>query len=156
MNKSASRGATWLIVADGEHARAVTPTVARGQFVTVLSFDSVTAHMASHDLGTERQGRVHESASTTRHSIVPRQDPHIAAKHNFMIEVASQVASHVDEFDRLVLVAPSHALHDLREALGDTSRAKMVGTLAKDLTKTPDHDLMSHLSEWWHPPIGAA
>ncbi len=53
-----------------------------------------------------------------------------------MIEVASQVASHVDEFDRLVLVAPSHALHDLREALGDTSRAKMVGTLAMDLTNT--------------------
>jgi protein required for attachment to host cells len=156
MTESASAGTTWLIVADGEHARAVTPTVAQGQFGTVLSFDSVTAHMASRDLGTERLGRVHESASTTRHSIVPRQDPHTAAKHDFMREVASQVAFHVDKFDRLVLVAPDHALHDLRDALGESPRAKIVGTLAKDLTKVPDHDLMPHLSEWWHLPIGAA
>jgi protein required for attachment to host cells len=156
MKERPSTGTTWLIVADGEHARAVTPAAPQGQFRTVLSFDSVTAHLASHDLGTERLGRVHESASTTRHSIVPRQDLHTAAKHDFMLEVASQIALHVDEFDRLVLVAPDHALHDLRAALGETPRAKIVGTLAKDLTKVPDHGLMPHLSEWWHMPVDAA
>nr|WP_294560145.1 host attachment protein [uncultured Rhodopila sp.] len=145
-----------MIVADGEHARAVTPSVSQGQFRTVFRFDSVTAHKASRDLGTERLGRVHESASTTRHSITPRLDPHTAAKHDFMREVAKQVAVHVDEFDRLVLVAPDHALHDLLEALGELSIAKIAGTLAKDLTKTADHDLMSHLSEWWHLPAAAA
>jgi len=156
MKGSISGGTTWLIVADGEHCRTVTPTAVQGQFETVLSIDSLTAHLPSRELGTERPGRVRESASTTRHSITPRQDPHTAAKHDFMVEVANQVAVHVGEFDRLVLVAPDHALHDLREALGKIPSAKIVGTLAKDLTKTPDHDLMSHLSEWWHPPADAA
>jgi protein required for attachment to host cells len=69
--------------------------------------------------------------------------------------VAKQVGGHIDDFDRLVLVAPGHVLHDLRQALDQTASAKIVGSLAKDLTKTPDHDLMSHLAEWWQPPPDA-
>jgi len=52
----------------------------------------------------------------------------------------------------LVLVAPGHAMHDLRDGLSVTVTDKVTGSLVKDLTKTPDHDLTSHLAEWWRKP----
>ena len=144
----------WVVIADGEHARVVIPTAPHGQFATTFSFDSITAHLLSRDLGSERPGRVNERGSTTRHAIEPRQDPHKAAKRNFVLEVAKQINGHAEagEFDQLVLVAPGHALHDLREALSATAIGKVSGSLVKDLTKTPDHDLPSHLAEWWRRP----
>ena len=144
----------WVVIADGEHARVVVPKAVLHQFVTHIAFDSVNAHKLSHDLGSERLGRVHESASTTRHAIAVQTDPHLLAKHRFILEVAAQIDHHAnaDAFDQLVLVAPAHALHDLRAALGKTATAKMVGTETHDLVKVPDHDLMSHLAKWWIAP----
>lgn len=151
----------WVIIADGEHARVVAP--AAGQhFTTTLALDSASAHKMSRDLGTDRPGRSVESggpgAGVTRHAIAPRQDPHKAAKHDFIVEVAEQLNRHAaaGDFDHLVLVAPGHALHDLREALSAPARALVTGTLVKDLTKTPDHDLASHLAEYWHKPHTSA
>ena len=141
-------------MADGEHARVVSPVVAHQQFATQIAFDSTTAHLRAHDLGTDRPGRTFESTGTLRHAITPRQDPHQAAKHDFVVQVAHQVNAQAETnvFDRLVLVAPGRALHDLREALTPHARGKMVGTLEKDLTKVPDHELTGHLAEWWLPP----
>ncbi len=148
----------WVLIADGEHARVVTPTTAAGQFVTVVTFDSESAHLQSSDMGSERPGRVHESASTTRHAITPRSDPHANAKHHFTGEVAKHIDEHAGrhEFARLVLVAPPHALHDLRAAIGKTAEAMVVGSLNKDLVKLSDHDLIPHLAEWWRAPEAAA
>jgi protein required for attachment to host cells len=136
----------WIAVADGEHARVVVPTVPNGQFRTAVEFDSTNAHLLSQDLGHERPGRE------------PRQDPHEAAKHDFLRFVAQELDRRcaAGAFEQLVIVAPAYALHDLREALGGRASAMIIGTLGKDLTKTPDHDLISHLAEWWRKPTGAA
>jgi protein required for attachment to host cells len=136
----------WIAVADGEHARVVVPTVPQGQFRTAVAFDSTNARLLSQDLGDERPGRE------------PRQDPHDVAKHDFIRFVARELARHCADgaFEQLVIVAPAHALHDLRDALGGRASAMIIGTLGKDLTKTPDHDLMLHLAEWWRKPTGAA
>ena len=143
----------WVVLADGEHARVVSPSPEHLQFATRNAFDSITAHRPSHDLGTDRPGRSFESGGTLRHAITPKQDPHEAAKHDFLMQVAHEVNEQAaGGFDRLVLVAPAHALHDLREAMGAQAAGKMVGTLAKDLTKVPDHELSGHLAEWWLPP----
>ena len=141
----------WLVVADGEHARVVVPSQAEGQFRTERTYDSATAHMKSADLGTDRPGRVHESASPTRHGVSPRHDLHAEAKRGFAAFVAEQVSAAEHDFDRLVLVAPGHALHDLRDALDARTAAKVTGALEKDLVKIPDHELSAHLAEWWTP-----
>lgn len=43
--------------------------------------------------------------------------------------------------ERLVIVAPAHTLAVLTEHLSPIARAKLAGSLDKDLTKTPDHEL---------------
>ena len=135
----------WVVIADGEHARVVVPTATPHHFTTHLVYDSVDAHKQSSDLGGERAGR---------HAAAPRSDPHLLAKHRFVVEVAEQINQHANGhvFDQLVLVAPAHALHDLRAALSKTATAKVVGSETHDLVKIPDHALPSHLAKWWLAP----
>jgi protein required for attachment to host cells len=143
----------WVVIADGEHARVVTPTAAK-QFATTLALDSAMAHKRSVDLGSDRPGRAQESATTTRHAIQPRYDPHALAEQAFVREVAHQLDEHAasSDFDRLVLVAPARALNDLRAAMGAEAQARLAGTLAKDLVNVPDHALYAHLDRWWEAP----
>ena len=83
----------------------------------------------------------------------PRSDPHDRAKIKFADLVAEQIcaASKADEFHELVLVAPAHVLAELQDKLDSTTRAKLTGTLAKDLVHVPNHDLWPHLKEWVRP-----
>ena len=93
-------------------------------------------------------GRAFESSGGARHAFEPRLDPHLAAKRDFLVWLADWVDQNAgnDAFDRLALIAPTRALADLREALGPAARSRLVGVLAKDLVKVPDHDIPSHLT----------
>lgn len=144
---------TWILLADGEHARVVVPTEHR-HFRTITSLDSATAHQRSADLGTDRPGRSFESANPTRHAIEPKTDPHRAAKEEFAHYLAERMneAAAEGQYDRLVLVAPAHALHDLRAALDGLAASRLDGTLGKDIVKVPDGELASHLEAFWTPP----
>jgi protein required for attachment to host cells len=143
----------WIVVADGEHARIVTPRE-DGVLQTHQRIDSTSAHLRSSDLGADRPGRVHESASVARHGVEPRTDPHAAAKERFARDLGRWLlnASREGEFDELLLVAPSHILADLREGLDKPAADKLRGVLAKDLTGVPDHELQPHLGQWVRPP----
>jgi hypothetical protein len=46
---------------------------------------------------------------------------------------------------KLVLVAPAHTLNVIRDGLDSTAAAWVVGTLAKDVVKSPDHELWPDL-----------
>lgn len=139
----------WIVIADGEHARFVTPAPRRA-FHTQRVFESPSAHKKSSDLGTDRPTRSMDSATATRHAITPKHDLHEMEKQKFAHQVAHEInrASAQGGFDHLVLVAPAHALIEIRDELDTTTAAKLVGTLQKDLTKVPDHKLASHLDEW--------
>jgi protein required for attachment to host cells len=126
------------------------------QFATTLALDSVAAHKRSGDLVSDRPGRGQESATTTRHAIEPRHDPHELAEQAFVRDVARQLDEHGagGDYDRLVLVAPTRALNNLRSAISADTRARVAGTLAKDLVNVPDHALYPHLEKWWEAAHG--
>ncbi|HXQ46197.1 MAG TPA: host attachment protein, partial [Caulobacteraceae bacterium] len=111
-------------------------------------FVSTHVHERSRDLGAERPGRSHESAGSVRHGLQPREDLHRTEKRTFVDEVAAALndASARDEFDRLILVAPAHALGELRQALDAPTRRKIAGELQKDLTHVPEADLAEHFT----------
>jgi protein required for attachment to host cells len=152
----ANRGLCFLI-ADGEHARFVEADV-NHVLRTVRSFDSTSAHLASHDIGSDRPGRSFESATPGSHGLAPRHDPHKLEEAKFAHFVADAAASAAGEsaFDRLVLVAPAHCLHAIEDALDAHTAAMVTGRLAKDLVKTPDHELSPHLREWIAAPLRAS
>ncbi len=127
----------WVLVADGERARVVTPAPVEGRFVTVLPLG-----IAEHP----------------HHAPVPRSEPHHGDKHQFGIEIARNLNFEAERnaYDRLVLVAPGHVLHAVRDALGKSAADRLVGTMSKDFTKLNDHDLSPHLAEWWLAPAEPA
>jgi protein required for attachment to host cells len=139
----------WIAVADGEHARFVQPD-GNNALHTVRAMDSISAHLRSRDLGSDRPGRSFESASPAHHAVGQRHDLHVMEKEKFARLVADELnaAAARDDFDDLLIVAPPRALRELREALGSVASAKLVGTLEKDLTKTPDHELWPHVRDW--------
>jgi protein required for attachment to host cells len=143
----------WYVVADGGRARILQKRDRQGNrqeaFDTRQEFVSANLHRQTHDLGTDRPGRVRESATSAHHAAQPREDLHHADKQSFVHEVAAVLneAGQRDEFDGLILVAPAHALSELREALDEATLRKITGELQKDLTNVPNGDLATHLSD---------
>jgi protein required for attachment to host cells len=141
-----------FVIADGGHARFVRPAPDNALH-TVEAVDSATLHKHDHDLVSDRPGRSFESGAPARHAYTPRTDPHERAKDQFTHAVARMVNANsaADQFNELVVVAPAHVLSELTDALDPAAKAKLLGTLAKDLVKTPDHELWPHLKEWVRP-----
>ncbi len=146
-----------FVIADGGHARFVYVGAAQALH-TRSALDSSHAHDRSHDLGTDRPGRSFESGSVSRHAIEPRNDPHEMDKQRFARLVAHTVQEEAarESFSTWVLVAPAHTLAVIKAELDGPTAAKLVGTLAKDLTKVPDDSLYEHVKEWVRPPHRAA
>lgn len=138
-----------IAIADGEHARFVEPD-SDNVLRTIGSIDSASAHLRSSDLGSAGPGRTFESGASARHGVGEREDLHSLAKESFVRMIGQELnaASRRGEFDELLLAAPPRALRELREALDDATEKKLVGTLEKDLVKTPDHELWPHVREW--------
>lgn len=143
------RRRTWYVITDGGRARILQKRDARDAFDTHREFVSPDIHRHTHELGMERPGRTHESASSTRHALQPRQDLHRADKRKFVDDVARALneAGTRDEFDRLILVAPAHALRELNRALDAATRRKVAAQLQKDLTNVPNAALAEHLAD---------
>ena len=141
-----------FLVADGGHARFLRPAEDNALH-TYETLDSATIHLKDHDLVSDRQGRAFESDTPGRHAFAPRHDPHEMEKERFAHAVARRVneASAADGFSELVVVAPPHVMSELTATLDSGTRAKLIGVLPKDLVKTPDHALWSHLKEWVRP-----
>jgi len=140
---------TWIVVADGAKARILERLVPNGalQPASDRCFSESEAREPTRDIGTERPGRVHESADVARHAMEPRVDWHRFAKEQFAKSVAMALedAAKRKQYDALILVAPPQALGDLRAVLGQHASALVENEIGKDLTNIPDHEIASHL-----------
>lgn len=137
---------TQFVIADGARARWVRRSDHANDFVTT---EDLKAEERAHG---EPQGVVFESAARQRFT-VPESD-HAVKEHRarFAREVADGInaAAVNGGFDRLVVVAPDRTLSEITQHLSTAAKAKLAGTLAKDLTKTPDHDLATWLRPLEH------
>lgn len=138
---------TWIVVADGARGRILAASGAEPALSLVRELESEAARKRTRELGTERPGRVRESAMTARHAMEPRADWHRQEEEKFAALLAQELAHAEAQFDALILVAPPRALGDLRQALDAASRKRVVGELAKDLTSVPVHDLPDRLTD---------
>lgn len=135
----------WALVADGGRARLFECRLPGGPWRERTEEAIEADNPPSRELGTERPGRVHESATTARHAVEPRTDPHRAAKAAFAARLAARLEGQAASFARLLLVAPPPFLGDLRACLGKATRRKLHGTLDKDLTHAPLAEVAAQL-----------
>ncbi len=141
-----------VVVADGGRARFLSPRPHPLGYATAQSMESVALHQKTADLTADRLGRSFESASPTRHAIQPRHDPHDQAKHEFAARVAEAINAGIDEavFDHILLAAPAPVLSEIEHALSPKARERLVATLPKDLTRTPDQEIAEHVLTLLH------
>lgn len=123
----------WILIADGERARVVIPDTEQGHFRTLLPLGA---------------------AEHPHYPPALRHDPHQIDKLRFAADVAGRLNEEAERnaFDQLVLVAPGHILAAVREALGKTAAARLVGAVPRDYTKLPDEQLLTALAKWWLEP----
>lgn len=139
---------TWILIADGARARIVLND-GPGRGIKPgpdKEFEGVNA--PTREIVSDRPGRAFDSSGLGgRHSMEPRTDPHEHEQRLFHQRIAAYLdtAAKNGEFDRLVVVAPPKALGNLRSALTEAVRKKVIGELNKDLTHVPIHDLAAHL-----------
>lgn len=135
----------WVLVADGRKA-----VVYRNQgdpdlpdLRVVESFTHAAA--ATHDLGTDRPGRVY--GADGRRSAVEATDFHEAEETRFLHDVAGFLDGRAAEraFSALVVVAPPKVLGTLRAALPAAVLACLVAELGKDLAHCDAGEVERHL-----------
>lgn len=140
---------TWIFIGDGANARIV---VNHGPGKGLEADAKRRFHDDQHrtrELGTDRPASRGGVSGEERHGVAPRADWHRMEKRDFARRMAEMLdaAAAKGEFDRLVLVSPASTLGALRELLGGAARKRVSATLAKDLTKIPDHELPGHLGD---------
>ncbi len=136
---------TWVLIADGGHARVLQSTGAGRRLEEVAGMSFSHELPPTHELVRDRQTRSFESVGHTRHPVSTGLDPHRKEKEKFAVELAGILEQQVKAFDRLVVVAPAKAMGELRDALSESVRKKVEKEVVKDLTKTPDSEIASHL-----------
>lgn len=143
--------ATWIVIADGMHARILRQDAPGGNFVPALAEEMIdpAVHGFARDLKSDHPGRAFDSGSGARHAMEPRHDPHVMEKAQFARRVAELIntAAGRVEFAKLVLVAPAKTLGELRANLDERARKRVIGELARDLVRTPMTELRGHLKD---------
>jgi len=145
-----------IVVADGEHARFVR-SGPDNALHSEGAIDSISAHKRSSELASDHPGASFHTGSSASHAEAPRHDLHAMEKEKFAHLIGSQLntAAARGEFDGLAIVAPPHILAAIRKHLDVATRPMIVGTLKKDLVKTPDDELWPHVAKWV-PPVHRA
>ncbi|HUC63363.1 MAG TPA: host attachment protein [Alphaproteobacteria bacterium] len=140
---------TWILVADATRARVLKDEGRGAGLEPALDRGFHHPLEPVHEMGSERPGHGHQSANAGRFAIEPRADWARAEHRHFADELSHALEAHAraKDFDRLVLIAPSRMLGELRHALGRDARALLHGEIAKDLTEHSVQTVAEHLIE---------
>lgn len=140
---------TWILIADGARARVVQYEGPGKGLLPALGYDFATNHAATHEIGTDKPGRMVGGGIGSHHAMEPKVDWHTYEKHLFATELAKELGeAHTHgAFDALVLVAPPKTLGALRQGLDDKVKDTISAELGKDLTHLTILELGDHLGD---------
>jgi len=118
-------GVTWIVTADAHEARFFTERVRAGDVKEMVE-QRMTANDAELAASHKQKASVHARHGEGRHGAGDGALAH-EAERRFLRRVATllTVSAGRGEFDRLVLMAPPHALGVLRQLLSPTVTARL-------------------------------
>jgi len=103
---------------------------------------------ATHDQGTDKPGRLSAGSNARdRRTAVEPTDWHELEEHRFARMVAEEFEKLVRErkVKAVVIAAPPRTLAELRQALHNDVKARIVAEVDKDFTKHPVYEIEKHL-----------
>ena len=129
----------WVVVADGRKALMAENVGTSFELkLTMRKVLEAEPNPPTHEQGTDRPGRSHDSTSPGR-SAVEQTDWHARAETEFAKSVAEALDGlcKAGVVKRLVLVAAPRTLADLRASISAAVRERTVKEVDKDLTNHP-------------------
>lgn len=138
-----SPGPTWIVVADGAHARLFEQLRPGAAVVEREPFARRAAPTAQ---SRDRLPRMHDRTGPGRHAIEPRQTPHEAAERAFLDDVSKEISRYAlaRAFTRLVLCAPPKTMGELRQKLPRKLRTE-TGAVLKDIVDRSQVEIIALL-----------
>ncbi len=138
---------TYILIADGARSQLLLSEGRGKPLIEVPGSEQQHDIKPDREIGTDRPGRVHESANTARHAI-EREDLHRREKERFAQSLAADLDRRLsnDEFDRLVIAAAPETLGVIRSSLSAKVSKVILSEVAKDLTKLTNPQIKAHLS----------
>ena len=137
----------WVVVCDGAKALVLENT-GDAKFPNLKMREVFEQkEPATHELGSDRPGRVHSSVGHGR-GAVAQTDWHDQAEQAFLTHLAHRLDAEVaaGKVKSLIVVAPPRALGMIREAYGHALRGAVRAEVDKDLVKQPVHQIEKHLT----------
>lgn len=142
---------TWILIADGQRARILqsqggtdvlpVSVEARPFSAQAVPAGRVAQPVAVADVAGEPRAR--SLADVVDRPRSPRRGLETMFAHQIADFLETSFSGHL--FDRLVLVAPVGMLADLKRAIGAPVQPSIAGEFAKDLTKVPNSEILSHI-----------
>ncbi|MCZ8122210.1 MAG: host attachment protein [Magnetospirillum sp.] len=139
-----SRKPTWILVADGGRAFALTNSEAPDKFKPVADFHFEGFRGCDADIGTDRPVRTHAVSGQTAGSASWENGKLAKIEHRKFLKGVIEAADkrhRAGDFQHLALVAPPRALGDLRVALSSALAETVILEVAADYTKMPQHEI---------------
>lgn len=136
----------WVVVCDGRKA-LILQNQGDEVFANLRTKETrEDANPKTSDQGSDRPGRVQESATSARSSVA-QTDWHDQAEHDFLVGVARRLDEAVSgsETSALIVVAAPRALGVLREAYSPAVRKAVKEEIAKDYVNLPVYEIEKHL-----------
>lgn len=139
---------TWILIADGGHARVLAHTGPGKPLEAVKGLNFSQDPLSGQELATGLQsGRAAGGAHGAGNG--PELNPSDKTEAGFIKGVVERlvVEQRHGRFDRLVIAAPPQALGDIRMALTPQLKEVVMAELHKDLTNIPGDKLPSHFED---------
>ena len=137
---------TWIVVANGGEAHILESERHNEGWKEICKLRS-DGNKRSHDIASDRPGRTFSSNGVNRAAIEPHTDPQRYAKLTFAHDIAHWLKERQGDYDKLALVAPPKMLGDLRAALDEQIRERIISELNKDFTHLPTRDFSTQLAD---------
>ncbi len=138
---------TWLLVADSSRARLFSANGGTNGLETLSDNFCGEAREKAKDRGSDRPGRVQESANSAHHAVEAPTDPKTHEIQRFVQDIAGQVSRDAiaNKFDRLIVAAPPQVLGYYRQYLGEQAKARIVAEVPKSFTQLKEHQILERV-----------
>ncbi len=148
MNRTRIHWQSWLLVCDGSKALMLRND-GDAELLNLKQVEHfVQPQPLTHDLGTDRPGRVQQATGNgSVRSATEETDLHAESEAAFLADVveAADKAVRENRVKNFVVIAPPKALGILRERFTPSLRAALNAEIAKDLVHLPISEIEKHL-----------
>jgi len=140
---------TLVVIADSGKAKFFVHERPAQRLERLPGFEMSVDVPPAREIMADRPGRSFSSVGPGRSAYEPKSDPRDLKEREFVREATERIEPALAgaRADAVVIAAAPRALAEIRKALPNSIADRVLATLDKDLTNTPEKELFDHLRD---------